>query len=244
MDEENKKCEFYYDLYYFPLSSLIGWISDRTVIQLTAVKGKQSLPLLHLRSLLPSISALFCFVLSLSLSKPGAAASEVCLFVFFRWSFHPRSCVVSRLLQKKALWDPFVKILLLLLLLFLLRFFLFFFRVEGSASKGFGIERDLCAYKTNACSSSIRLKFVAGIVFAWIFVYIRFELSLRFCSLFLLCVRARVCETLVPLACRVHCLHLIRSNYVFLAYFLLDFPCILASRFVSPLDFREWLYSG
>jgi hypothetical protein len=67
------------------------------------------------------------------------------------------------------LWDPFVKILLLWLLLFLLRFFLFFFRVEGSASKGFGIERDLCAYKTNACSSSIRLKFVAGIVFAWIF---------------------------------------------------------------------------
>jgi hypothetical protein len=130
------------------------------------------------------------------------------------------------------------------LLLFLLRFFLFFFRVEGSASKGFGIERDLCAYKTNACSSSIRLKFVAGIVFAWIFVYIRFELSLRFCSLFLLCVRARAREALVPLACRVHCLHLIRSNYVFLAYFLLDFPCILASRLVSPLDFREWLYSG
>jgi hypothetical protein len=93
MDEENKKCEFYYDLYYFPLSSLIGWISDRTVIQLTAVKGKQSLPLLHLRSLLPSISALFCFVLSLSLSlsKPGAAASEV--FLFFSGDLSIRGAV-------------------------------------------------------------------------------------------------------------------------------------------------------
>jgi hypothetical protein len=181
--------------------------------------------------------------LSLSLSKPGAAASEVCLVLFLSGDLSTEELCSLSSPPKKGFVDPFVKILLLLLLLLLLlfRFFVFFFRVEGSASKGFGIERDLCAYKRSACSSSIRLKFVAGIVFAWIFVYIRFELSLRFCSLFLLCVRAcvfaRVCETLVSLACRVHCLHLIRSNYVFLPYFLLDFPCIFASRWCLLLIF-------
>jgi hypothetical protein len=97
MDEENKKCEFYYDLYYFPLSSLIGWISDRTVIQLTAVKGKQSLPLLHLRSLLPSISALFCFVLSLSLSlslfQNQAQQRRRSAFLFFSGDLSIRGAV-------------------------------------------------------------------------------------------------------------------------------------------------------
>jgi hypothetical protein len=136
-------------------------------------------------------------------------------------------------------------LLLLLLLLFLLRFFVFFFRVEGSASKGFGIERDLCAYKTNACSSSIRFKFVAGIVFAWIFVYIRFVLLLRFCSLFLLCVRAcmRVCACVwnlgsFGLSCPLFAFD--TFELCLPSLFLVGFPLHIDLKVVSPLDFREW----
>jgi len=133
---------------------------------------------------------LFCALslsLSLSLSTRSSSIGGLPRSVFWRRR------ETTQLLQKGFV-DPLVKILLLLLLLLLLLFLLrfFAFRVEGSASEGFGIERDLCAYKTNVCSSSIRLTFVAGIVISWIFVYIRFELSLRFCSLFLLCVRACV----------------------------------------------------
>ncbi len=186
-------CEFYYDLYYFHLSSLIGWISDRTVIRLTAVKGTQSCRCCTcVRFFRPSLPCFVSCFRSLSQNHEQQHRRSASFCFFFPVIFPSEELCSISSPPKKGFVDPFVtkKILLLLLLLFLLRFFVFFFRVEGSASKGFGIERDLCAYKTNACSSSIRLKFVAGIFFAWIFVYIRFELSLRFCSLFLLCVRA------------------------------------------------------
>jgi hypothetical protein len=139
-------------------------------------------------------------------------------------------------------------LLLLLLLLFLLRFFVFFFRVEGSASKGIDIERDLCAYKTNACSSSIRLKFVSGIFLGldlcvhqvWALVTLLFFISP-------LCACVRVCAC----ARNLGSFGLLCPLFAFDTFelclpslFLVGFPLHIGLKVVSPLDFREWLYSG